>query len=67
MSICILIYARVFLHHSKFCDRLSGNFISAIYFVVVPAFFLLADQGFRNSVKNHGGFKALWMLLKGMN
>jgi hypothetical protein len=65
-GISILIYVRVFikLKQNMFLDCLLIIFISAIHFVVLPAFFLLADQSFRNSARIHGGFKALWMLFR---
>jgi hypothetical protein len=64
IGIGIIIYVRVFLNHYLFLDRLLLIFISAIHFVVLPAFFLLADQSFRNSVRIHGGLQALWMLVR---
>jgi hypothetical protein len=67
MGIGILIYARFFLRQSMFLDQLMGILISAIQFVVMPAFFLMADQKFRNSVEIHGGFKAIWRIVKGWN
>jgi hypothetical protein len=64
-SISIVIYISGFLNHSKEWDAwMLGIIIGAIHFVVLPAFFLLADNGFRNSVRIHGGFNALWMLSK---
>jgi hypothetical protein len=67
MSIGILIYVKNFLHQSMFLDQLFAIFNSAIQFVVMPAFFILADQKFRNSVKVHGGFIAIWRIVKWWN
>jgi hypothetical protein len=63
-GISVIIYAR-FLNDSQLVfGCLMGIYSTAIHFVILPAFFLLADQGFRNSVRIHGGFKALWMLFR---
>jgi hypothetical protein len=67
INIGILIYVRFFLRQSMFLDQLFEILISAIQFVVMPAFFLLADQKFRNSVEIHGGFIAIWRIVKGWN